>query len=406
MKKTIEILAPAGNREKLETVLHYGADAAYLGLKRFNLRKFADNFSDDEIFDAVSFAKTLGRRIYVALNIIPFNHELDEAVECVKLLEAAGVDAVIVSDLGMLEVVKENSNLEVHVSTQASNVNWRSVRQWNRLGAKRVVLAREVPLADIRQIKDSVPDMEVEVFVHGAMCIAYSGHCLLSAHMASRDANGGGCAQSCRWKYGVVEETRPGEIFPVEESERGTHIFNSRDLCTISFLDKLLEAGVDSLKIEGRVKGIHYAATVTKVYREALALWNQGKFQFNPSWMDELASVSNRGFTSGFFLGKPTHLDINSAWSKYSFTHILAAKVEHLLPDGSYLLTVRNQFDWREGCEHLPVDGEPNALNFESVVFEETREPAAVLNPNDRVVVRVGQALQVGDLIRQRVRNK
>ncbi len=404
MSKTIEILAPAGNREKLETVYHYGADAAYIGLKNLNLRKFADNFSDDEIPAAVALARTNGKKIYLALNVIPFNNDLDEAVACVKNLATSGLDGVIVSDLGMLDVVRENSNLDVHVSTQASNTNWRTVRQWQRLGAKRVVLARELPLDDIRRIKDAVPEMELEAFVHGAMCIAFSGHCLMSAHMANRDANSGGCAQSCRWKYSVVEETRTNESFPVIETERGTFVFNSRDLCALPFLDKLIDAGVESLKIEGRVKGIHYAATTTKVYREAVELLKQGRFECRQEWMDELASASNRGFTSGFFLGKPNHTGINHEWSGYSSTHVMAAKVLDQRGPNEFLLGVRHHVDLRSGCEHVPVFGAPYEVQFSSLVYANNKQPASIVNPNDRVLVCTTSNLQAGDLIRQRVR--
>lgn len=403
MASIIEILAPAGNREKLETVYHYGADAAYIGLKNFNLRKFADNFADNDVPDAVALAREKGKKLYVALNVMPFNSDLELAASSVKALAACGVDGVIVSDLGMLDVVLENSNLTVHVSTQASNTNWRTVRQWYRLGAKRVVLARELPLDDIRRIKDAVPEMQLEAFVHGAMCIAFSGHCLMSAHMANRDANSGSCAQSCRWKYSVVEETRTNENFPVIETERGTFVFNSRDLCALPFLDKLIEAGVESLKIEGRVKGIHYAATTTKVYREAVDLFNQGKFECRKEWMNELASASNRGFTSGFFLGKPNHTAINHEWSGYSSTHVMAAKVLEQRGSNQFLLGVRHHVDLRDGCEHMPVIGDPQSIQFSSIIYDNNKQPASLVNPNDRVLVHTDSNLMVGDLIRQRV---
>jgi putative protease len=399
--QTIELLAPAGNREKLETVFHYGADAAYLGLQKFNLRKFADNFSDEEIPAAVQFAHELGKRIYAALNIIPFEADLGLLPQAVNVLEGAHVDGVIVSDLGVLDIVREHSNLPIHVSTQASNTNWRSVRQWQKLGAKRVVLAREVPIDDIKRIKDALPDMEIETFVHGAMCMAFSGHCFLSAHLAGRDANSGGCAQSCRWKYAIVEQTRPGEFIPLEETERGTYVFNSRDLCTVEFLDKLLEAGVTSLKIEGRVKGIHYAATTTKVYREALNSWKEGRFAVNPSWIPELMTVSNRGFTTGFFLGKPSILDINTKETQYYFTHVLAAKVEESLGNNEYVLWVRSPFHRDLFTEWMPVEGKVVPVVFESFVNHETGEALRLAHPNFRVRVKCSHSLGVGDLLRQ-----
>lgn len=397
----VELLAPAGNREKLETVFHYGADAAYFGLQQFNLRKFADNFGDHEICSAVEFAHFQGKRMYATLNIIPFQHDLDELPGAVALLEKAGVDGVIVSDLGVLDIVKEHSKIPVHVSTQASNTNWRSVRQWHRLGAKRVVLAREVPIDDIKRIKDSVPEMEIEVFVHGAMCMAFSGHCFLSAHLAGRDANSGGCAQSCRWKYAVVEQTRPGEFIPIEETERGTYVFNSRDLCTIEFLDKLIAAGVDSLKIEGRVKGIHYAATTTKVYGEALRRCRAGNFSVDESWIPELMTVSNRGFTTGFFLGKPSILDINTTETQYYFTHVLAAKVEQHLGGDEYVLWARSPFRRDLPTEWIPVEGNVRQVLFSEFANFETGEPMEVAHPNFRVRVKCSHKLVVGDLLRQ-----
>ncbi len=399
--RKIELLAPAGNREKLETVLHYGADAAYFGMQKYNLRKFADNFSDAEVPDAVAYAHKLGKRLYATLNIIPFHSDLEDLPRAVQLLESAGVDGVIVSDLGVLDIVRENSSLPIHVSTQASNTNWRSVRQWHRLGAKRVVLAREVPIDDIRRIKDAVPEMEVEVFVHGAMCMAFSGHCFLSAHLANRDANSGGCAQSCRWRYAIVEQTRPGEYIPIEETERGTYVFNSRDLCTIEFLDKLLDAGVDSLKIEGRVKGIHYAATTTKIYREGLERWKGRKFEVDSAWIDELMTVSNRGFTSGFFLGKPTVRDLNTTETQYYFTHVLAAKVEADLGNNEYVLWSRSPFYREMFTEWIPVEGVSREITFESFNNHETGEPMNVAMPNYRVRVKCSEKLAVGDLLRQ-----
>lgn len=279
--KKAELLAPAGNVEKLKTAIHYGADAVFLGGKMFNLRAGSNNFSDEELEECVQYAHERGKRVYVTLNIIPHNEELEQLPDYVKFLEKIGVDAVIVADLGVFQVVKENSNLAISVSTQASNTNWRSVKMWKDMGAKRVVLAREISLDNILEIRQKVPDIELEVFVHGAMCMSVSGRCLLSNYMTGRDANRGDCAQSCRWKYSVVEETRPGEYMPVYEDERGTYIFSSKDLCTIEFIDKILELGVDSLKIEGRMKGIFYVANVVKVYRDALDSFYSGNYKYN-----------------------------------------------------------------------------------------------------------------------------
>ncbi len=254
--KRAELLAPAGNMEKLKMAFHYGADAVFLGGKMFNLRAGSHNFTDEELKEAVEYAHSMGKRVYVTLNIIPHNNELELLPDYVKYLEEIKVDGVIVADLGVFQVVRENTDLNISVSTQASNTNWRSVKMWKDLGAKRVVLAREISLDNIAEIRAKVPDIELEVFVHGAMCMSISGRCLLSNYMTGRDANRGDCAQSCRWKYNLVEETRPNEYMPVYEDERGTYIFNSKDLCTIDIIDKILDLGVDSLKIEGRMKGI------------------------------------------------------------------------------------------------------------------------------------------------------
>ncbi len=246
--KKVELLAPVGNMEKFKMAMHYGADAVFLGGKMhygadavflggkmFNLRAGSSNFSDEELIEAVNYAHNLGKKVYVTLNIIPHNNELELLPDYVKFLEKIGVDGVIVADLGVFQIVKENTNLRISVSTQASNTNWRSVKMWKDLGAKRVVLAREISLENIAEIRAKVPDIELEVFIHGAMCMSISGRCLLSNYMTGRDANRGDCAQSCRWKYSLVEETRPGEYMPVFEDDHGTYIFNSKDLCTIEF---------------------------------------------------------------------------------------------------------------------------------------------------------------------------
>ncbi len=282
--KKVELLAPAGNMEKLQMAFHYGADAVFLGGKMFNLRAGSTNFEDDELREAVTYAHGLGKRVYVTLNIIAHNNELELLGDYVKILEEIGVDGVIVADLGVFQVVKENSNLPISVSTQASNTNWRSVKMWKELGAKRVVLAREISLEDLAEIRFKVPDIEIEVFIHGAMCIAISGRCLLSNYMTGRDANRGDCAQACRWKYKLVEEKRPDEEFPIYQDEHGTHIFNSKDLCSIEIIDKILDIGVDSLKIEGRMKGIYYVANAVKTYREALDSYYSGNYvQITPN---------------------------------------------------------------------------------------------------------------------------
>ena len=303
--KRAELLAPAGNMEKLKMAFHYGADAVFLGGKMFNLRAGSTNFSDEELQEAVDYAHARNKRVYVTLNIIAHNKELEILPEYVKTLEKIGVDAVIVADMGVFQVVKENSNLPISVSTQASNTNWRSVKMWKELGAKRVVMAREISLEELAEIRMKVPDIEIEAFVHGAMCIAISGRCLLSNYMTGRDANRGDCAQACRWKYKLVEEKRPDQEFPIYEDEHGTHIFNSKDLCAIEFIDKLLDIGIDSFKIEGRMKKSEYTAGVVSIYRKYLDRYLANpKAPYRVSEADKkhlLGLFNRKGFTDGYY---------------------------------------------------------------------------------------------------------
>ena len=307
MKKQPELLAPAGTMEKLQMALAYGADAAYLGGAQFGLRAFGGNFTNEEIRAAVQLAHGAGRKIYVTVNVFPHNDDLVSLPDYLRFLAQADVDAVLVADLGVFMLAREVApDLPVHISTQANNVNWRTVCAWQKLGAERVVLARELSRAEIAEIR-ARSTVELEMFVHGAMCISYSGRCLLSSYFTGRDANRGACAQACRWRYGLVEERRPGEFFPIEEDERGTYIMNSKDLCLLPFLPDLCAMGLDSLKIEGRMKSVHYAASVTKVYREAIdaACDEAQPFDLRVSWLDELQKVSHRIYTSGFFSHVP-----------------------------------------------------------------------------------------------------
>ena len=301
MKKP-ELLAPAGTMEKLQMALTYGADAAYLGGTQFGLRAFGGNFTNDEIRSAVQLAHGMGRKIYVTVNVFPHNDDFVTLPDYLRFLAEAGVDAVLVADLGVFMCAREVvPALPVHISTQANNVNWRTVRAWQELGAARVVLARELSREEIREIRRQT-DVELELFVHGAMCISYSGRCLLSSYFTGRDANRGGCAQSCRWKYALVEESRPGEYYPVAEDARGTYIMNSKDLCLLPYLDEVIVSGIDSLKIEGRMKSVHYVASVVKAYRMALdAACTGAPYEVRSEWTEELGKVSHRAYTTGFF---------------------------------------------------------------------------------------------------------
>lgn len=306
----VELMAPAGNLEKLKMAVIYGADAVYFAGQRFGLRAGAGNFSAGEIEEGVSFAHSHGAKAYLTVNIIPHNEHLKGLDEYIREISYLGVDALIVSDLGVFSGIRDIlPDIEIHISTQANNVNYASAAFWHRLGAKRIILARELSLQEIKEIRTNTPDsLDLEVFVHGAMCISYSGRCLLSNYMASRDSNLGDCAHPCRWKYHLVEEKRPGQYYPVFEDESGTFIFNSKDLCMIEHIPELIDSGITSLKIEGRMKSAYYVATVVKAYRDALDAYYADPEEYRRSagkWLDEVCKASHREFTTGFFFGKP-----------------------------------------------------------------------------------------------------
>ena len=402
--KRAELLAPAGNMEKLKMAFHYGADAVFLGGKMFNLRAGSTNFSDEELQEAVDYAHARNKRVYVTLNIIAHNKELEILPEYVKTLEKIGVDAVIVADMGVFQVVKENSNLPISVSTQASNTNWRSVKMWKELGAKRVVMAREVSLEELAEIRIKVPNIEIEAFVHGAMCIAISGRCLLSNYMTGRDANRGDCAQACRWKYKLVEEKRPDEYFPIYEDEHGTHIFNSKDLCSIEFIDKVLDAGIDSLKIEGRMKGIYYVANAVKTYREALDSYYSGDYKYNPEWLTELQTISHRLYTEGFYEGRPDEKGQNyNDRNSYSQTHKLVAKVIGHEDDGATILEIRNRLAITDEIELIKPIGPPKKINIEKFIVIKTGEELEVVNTNAIVKVYLEDKVEEMDMFRMKL---
>lgn len=304
----IELLAPAGDLSRMKTAFMYGADACYIGGIEFGLRKAATNFTRDDLKEAVEFANKNNKKIYVTLNIIPHEGDFEGMVDYIKFLDEIGVHAVIVSDPGVFSLVKENSNLQIHISTQGSVTNSNTINFWHKMGASRVVLARELSLEEISTIRKNIAsEMELEAFCHGAMCMSYSGRCLMSSYMTGRDPNKGDCAHPCRYKYYLMEEKRPGEYFPIEETEGGTYIMNSKDMKTISFVEKLIEAGITSLKIEGRVKSAYYIATVVRAYRRAIDsyLKDSENYKFDESLDKEVISSSHRPFTSGFYFGNP-----------------------------------------------------------------------------------------------------
>ncbi|SKA75989.1 putative protease [Clostridium sp. USBA 49] len=303
-----ELLAPAGNLEKLKTAINFGADAVYLGGSKLNLRAFADNFDNNELLEAIQYAHDRNKKIYVTLNVFPHNEDLEGLEEYLKELYNLDVDALIVSDPGIIMTAKETvPNLELHLSTQANNVNWKSALFWHKIGIKRIVLARELSLNQIKEIRKKLPeDCELEAFIHGSMCMSYSGRCLLSNYMTGRDANRGECAQPCRYKYYLMEEKRPGEYFPVFEDDKGTYIMNSKDLCMIEHIPELVNAGISSFKIEGRMKSAFYVATTVKAYREAIdSYFNDPKnYKYNENWMKILEMSSHREYHTGFYFGE------------------------------------------------------------------------------------------------------
>ena len=344
-----ELLAPAGSLSRLKMAIEYGADAVYLGGEAYSLRAAAENFSPSEMAEGIAFAHKRGKKVYITANIFPHNADLNDLEQYLKEIAAMGADAVIVSDLGAVDLVREAApELDVHISTQANNINYRSAQAYYKLGAKRVVVARELSLAEIREIRVNIPsDMEIEAFVHGAMCISYSGRCLLSNYMTMRDSNRGACSHPCRWNYALMEEKRPGEYFPVYENERGTFIFNSKDLCMIGHIPELIEAGISSFKIEGRVKTDFYVATVVKAYREAIDSYvsNPEKYQFNPALFDELQKVSHRKYTTGFYLGKPDADAQVYASSSYIRTYDLIGYIKSYdAESGLAVIEQRNRF--------------------------------------------------------------
>lgn len=304
-----ELLAPAGSLEKLKMAIVYGADAVYLGGEAFGLRAYADNFTIDDLKDGVKFAHERGKKVYITMNIFPHNKDLLDMPQYIRKVESIGIDAIILSDPGVLSLVKETApDMEIHLSTQANNTNWMSANFWHKQGVKRIVLARELSFNEINEIRKKTPaSLELEIFVHGAMCISYSGRCLLSNYMAGRDSNRGLCAHPCRWKYYLMEEKRPREYFPVYENDRGSFIFNSKDLCMIEYIPQIIESGASSLKIEGRMKSSFYVATVVKAYHEALDSYyqNRDNFVLDPKLLEEVSKASHREYTTGFFFNKP-----------------------------------------------------------------------------------------------------
>lgn len=352
MKTKPELLAPAGDLEKLKTAIVYGADAVYLGGQAFSLRAGAGNFGEAELVEGLYYAHSARVRVYVAVNIYAQNEDLQHLKDYIHWLDAAGVDAVIVSDPGVFNIVRQVApQLEVHISTQSNTTNFATANFWQELGASRVVLARELPLAAIAEIH-AKSSIGLEAFVHGAMCMAWSGRCLISSYLTGRSANRGDCAQPCRWKYHLVEERRPGEFMPLEEDERGTYFFNSRDLATLPHLGELAQAGINSFKIEGRMKSIHYLATVLNAYRVNLDAWweQREEYRTQEAWIQELARASHRPWSTGFYFGDPGKDGQHTETSRYHRPASFVAMVDDCR-DGWLHLEQRGNFGRGETLE-------------------------------------------------------
>lgn len=409
MNRHIEVLSPAGNMDKLKMAIRYGADAVYCAGQSFGLRASSSNFSNEELKEAVEFAHSHGKKIYVTCNIIPHNEDLVGLEDYLKFLESIHVDAIIVADLGIFLLAKRVApNLERHVSTQANTTNYLTTEFWKEQGASRVVVAREVSIADIKTMKEAA-DIEIEAFVHGAMCISYSGRCLLSNYFTTRDANRGQCTQACRWKYSLVEENRPGEYYPIEEDQHGTYIFNSKDLCLLKYIPDLVEAGVDSLKIEGRMKSVHYAATVTKVYREAVDsyLADPEHYEVKPEWIEELEKISHRPYTEGFSVEKPDETAQNYGESSNTQTHDFIGLVEgYNAEEGYAYLEQRNNFKVGDEVEFCQPHGELVHHVITKMTDEEGNEITVAPHPQMKVRLYIDTLLEQYAMMRRRCKVK
>ena len=407
MMKIPELLSPAGSRESLEAALHFGADAVYGGMKQYGLRAYAGSFDGEELRDAVRLAHDAHARFYVTMNIYPFDDEMEGFIEAARSAEAAGADAVIASDPGAIRLLRrEVPGLPVHVSTQASTVNTPAAEMYREMGCERVILAREVSLERIRKMKQTMGDsIQLETFVHGASCMAYSGRCLLSAYLTGRSGNREECAQPCRWQYAVTEEKRPGEYFPVDEDARGTYLFSARDLCLMPILPELCEAGVSSLKIEGRMKTEYYVAVVTGAYRRALSLLSESREAFQrelPGLMQELRCASHRDSDTGFLLGKPeTPGEAEGFHQEREYT---ARVLGQDAATGKTRLLLKNRFFAGETLELMTPEG-VRPVTASRLIREKTGEELDTLGIAGETILMDLPACGAGDILRGPVRN-
>ena len=404
--KKMELLAPAGNMEKMKMALLYGADAVYMAGKAFGLRAYGGNFDREELKEAVEYAHNLGKKVYITVNIIPRNEDLEGLDEYLKYLQSIHVDAVLVADMGVFDVCREAAPaLPIHISTQASAANWRTIRRWKEMGASRVVLAREVSVKEMADIHKKV-DVELEVFGHGALCISWSGRCLLSNYFTNgkRQSNRGECIQACRFKYSVMEESRPGQYFPIEEDEHGTYIFNSKDLCMIDHIPELIEAGVASLKIEGRMKSVYYVAAVVAAYRKAIdAYYEKGTdFEVLPEWRAELEKVSHRPYTTAFAYQDPDHTAQEYVKSQpeqsYDFIGLV---LKEGAERGTVIVQQRNHFKTGETVEVLTPHGDVFPLQIGALRNGEGEIVEAAPHPLEELVMETDADLPAYTILRR-----
>ncbi|MBE5852501.1 MAG: U32 family peptidase [Lachnospiraceae bacterium] len=405
MMRNVELLIPASSLEVLKTAVIFGADAVYIGGEAFGLRAKAKNFSLEEMEQGIAFAHERGVKVYVTANILAHNYDLDGARNYFRELKEIKPDALIISDPGMFTIAKQECpEIEIHISTQANNTNYMTYQFWYEQGAKRVVSARELSLREIKEIREKIPeDMEIESFIHGAMCISYSGRCLLSNYFTGRDANKGACTHPCRWKYAVVEEKRPGEYLPVYENERGTYIFNSKDLCMIEYIPEIMDAGIDSLKIEGRMKTALYVATVARTYRKAIDdfLESEEKYRANMGWYkEEISKCTYRQFTTGFYFGKPDEntqiYDSNTYINEYIYLGI----IEEIDERGYAKITQRNKFCVGDTIEIMKPDGRNVPVVVEDMFDSEGAHVDSAPHPQQELYLKLSEVPQQYDLLR------
>lgn len=409
--RELELLIPAGSLDVLKTAVIYGADAVYIGGEAFGLRAKAKNFTKEDMKEGIAFAHERGVKVYVTANILAHNEDLPGVEEYFEEMKEVRPDALIISDPGVFAIARKIlPDMELHVSTQANNTNYGTFLFWYNQGAKRVVTARELSLKEIKEIRDRIPEnMEIESFIHGAMCISYSGRCLLSNYFVGRDANQGTCTHPCRWKYSVVEETRPGEYMPVYENERGTYIFNSKDLCMIEHIPEMIEAGIDSFKIEGRMKTALYVATVARTYRKAIDdyLESPEKYRANMEWYKaEIGKCTYREFTTGFYFHKPdatTQIYDSNTYVK-NYTYI--GTVETVFEDGSFQMEQKNKFTVGETIEIMKPDGRNLAVTVEEIRNEEGEQMENAPHPKQILRVRLSETPKAYDILRRSEQNE